>query len=165
VGFNDWIYASPAPTAIDGRQEEVEERVRSKLAAQIQERLRTRLDPGIDLRSAKRAQAVRSVADGNRIVITGDDEDAKETSSIEANSVDDLFKLSSGVPEVYTDEFGTTQMVFRSIKMSSLLEVTQDDQDKTVDQIVTDVLQLGMVDAIEDAMKDVESTYPAESKR
>lgn len=171
MGFNSWIYAEPAGPGAETHGEEIDSLAKAKLASEIQTKVRARIDPGIDLRNASRAQAVRSYADEGNIVIdekdqaeliTGEAEDAGPagTSTTEASTMDDLYSLGSGIPEIIADPDGTTRISFRTIKASSLFGDRQADQDDTVQSIVTDTLQMGIVDAIDEATSDVNRRYP-----
>lgn len=174
AGFNDWIHIQPTPMGIDSYPEELDRRVQVKLAEQIGTRLRTRLDPGIDPKAANRAQAVRSRVDGNRIVIdsrdqldavtrAGDNDDSgSDGRGLDVEDIDDLFNLSSGVPQIDTDPDGNERLVFRRVSSMEKLGLPEDEQDRIVDQAVTEVLQGGIVEAFEEASQGVEDEHPAE---
>ena len=70
--------------------------------------------------------------------------------------------MSSGIPTVETMDDGRRGLAYRKISIETLLGQQRKQQDDTVERTVTDTLQLGMVDAVEDAVTEVERQYPAE---
>lgn len=170
MGFGDLIYITPAPMAIDRRQAEVEELAKIELAGDIQTRLRGRIDPGIDLMSARRAQSVRVAARGGSIVIDENDQAAVLRGGArpqqprvrpQAEGIEDLFTASSGVPAATRGPDGSTRLVFRTISAGALFgQQRQVEQDGMVEATVTEALHAGIVDAFENATSEVERRYP-----
>jgi hypothetical protein len=170
MGFNDWIRIDPAPMALDARLSEIDTEAKEKLASEIQTRIRGRVDPGIDLKSARRAQRVRAMEKGGSIVIDEHDQDAvlrggmapqRDISQARAGSVADLFTMGTGVPQVEEAPDGTRRMVFRTIDENQLFAAQeQKEQDRAVQETVTETLRMGIVDAVEEAAAAVERRYP-----
>jgi hypothetical protein len=171
MGFNDWIKFDSAPMALDHRLSEIDEEAKTGLAAEIQTRVRGRIDPGIDLKSARRAQKVRVKAEGGNIVIDEMDQDAvlrqqgnqpqRDISEARAGGVADLFTMSSGVPEAVRAPDGSNRMVFRSVHAEQLFgQQEQDEQNRVVEQTVTETVRAGIVNAFEKATGEVERRYP-----
>lgn len=158
MGFNDWINITPASMVADSKRVEIDKATRADLAEQIQTRVRSNIDPGVDLRGTKKVHAVRAKEDAGRIVISdegGKNEAAKEDGE---GGIEDLFNMGSGVPE-----FIGGRMVFRTIKDDKLwTRKSQDEQDQSVRHTVEDTLRMGIVDANTKAVKDVENRYPQE---
>lgn len=181
MGWNDFIRIDHVPLASEARETEVDQLLKEGLAAQIQEKLRSRLDPGIDLRGAQAAQAVRSHADGGRIVIDQKGQDevlaaadpgrrVRAGSQVNVTDLDDLFVLSSGVPEIEVGADGSRRMVFRRVSQASVQgkappgsALSQDEQDHIVDQVATEVFSLGVPEAHERATQEVNDTYIGEN--
>jgi len=156
-GFNDWINITPAPMAADVKAVEVDKATRAELAVQIQSRVRNQMDPGVDLRGSRKVHAVRAVEEAGRIVIS--DQGAPSSSDDDGEGgIEDLFKMGSGIPEI-----AGGRMTFRTIKDEQLwTRKSQDEQDQSVRQAITDTLRMGLVDANTKAVKDVENRYPQE---
>jgi hypothetical protein len=163
-----FITFEPGDKAL-GRDEEVEQIAQGHLAKEVQQRLRNQSDPGIDLKSARRAQAIRVRAEGGQIVVDEDDqgkvlsvggEPEKEESTQSAANLDDLFRPGSGVPEAVTRPDGSIQLVFRSIKASDLFnQQIEGRRDEMVERAISDVLRTGTVDAIEEAQDEIGRLY------
>lgn len=169
MGFNDWIRITPAPMALDARLDEIDNEAKSSLARDIQTRLRGRIDPGIDLSSARRAQTVRVTAKGGSLVIDEQDQGSvlrggmpqRDISKVSASGIADLFTMSSGVPEVERDPDGSNRLVFRTISADRLFaEQEQGEQNRVVQETVTETLRMGIVDSYETAVSEVERRYP-----
>lgn len=164
-GFNDWIFFGPKDNAGVARLDEVDAEARKSLASNLQTRLRGRIDPGVDVASALRAQAVRVTSDGDRMVIDSEDQGAVLAASSEmvagdtgdqAGSVEELFAPGSGIPSASQGSDGETKMTFRTISLAALFgEQKQMEQDRIVEQTTTDVLQNGVVDAYDEASATV----------
>lgn len=169
-GFNDWIFFSPKGTSPLEHTAEVNDHARQTLARDLQTRLRGRIDPGIGIQGALRAQAVRVSADGDRLVIDQEDQGAVLAASSgmvdndngqEATSVEQLFEQGAGIPAATQDASGETKLVFRTITLESLLgNQRQNDQDLMVEQTTTEALRSGIVGAFEDASNEVSRRHP-----
>lgn len=174
MNISNWITFEPNAKASD-KTDEIESIAQTRLARDIQERLRNQIDPGIDIRSARRAQAIRVQAEGGQIVIDEDDQAklfaggvAEEENDAEppASSLDDLFRPGSGVPEAQTQQDGSTQLVFRSIKASDLFnQQIAGRRSEMVEHVIADVLQTGVVDAVENGIQEVDRLYPELDKK
>lgn len=169
VGFNDWIRIDPAQmTALD-RFDEVDAIARENLAKELQTRLRTTIDPGISLRAAQRAQAVRVASEGNRLVIDSEDQAEVLGASSETveepsdpnivTNVDQLFELSSGVPSIVDGK-----LVYRMISPSALLgkQQQENERDRIIEQTTTETLRINIADAFDDATRDVRNRNPGD---
>ncbi len=169
-GFNDWIFFGPKDTAGVARLDEVDAEARTILAGNLQTRLRGRIDPGIDVAAALRAQAVRVTSEGDRMVIDSEDQGAVLAASSEmvagelgdeAGSVEELFAPGSGVPSAAQGADGETKLTFRTISLAALFgEQKQQEQDRVVEQTTTDVLRNGVVDAYDQATATVNRRHP-----
>ena len=171
AGFNDWVYFEPASVAGIDSANEVDALARENLARRTQEALRSRIDPGISLRDARRAQAVRVRSEGDRLVIDQDDQadvlDAasgmtkEEPDDTVASTVEQLFETSSGVPKAVVGSDGQERLAFRSISIESLFGAQrQTTQDQAIEQSVTENLRTNIVDAYEDAVSEVGRRHP-----
>jgi hypothetical protein len=169
AGFNDWIYFEPAATSTVEYFDEVDKVAKEDLARQIQTKLRGRIDRGTTRKEAQRAQSIQAKESDGDIVIDEKDqaevlgEDAApipEPEAKEEQGIDDLFSPGTGVPSVVTGRDGSQQAAFRVIEEKDLFGGSQRALDQTVEQTVTDVVQIGMLDAFEDAAKSVELQHP-----
>lgn len=170
MGFNDWINFEPAPMALDQRLEEIDTEAKTTLAAEIQNRVRGRVDPGIDLKSAQKAQKIRVREAGGSIVIDEEDQDAvlrgglapqRDISEARAGGMADLFTMSSGVPEASRAPDGSNRLVFRSVASEDLFaHQEQDEQNRVIEETVTETIRMGIVEAVEKATSEVERRYP-----
>ena len=158
MGFNDWIQFDPAPMAALENEEEVSELAMGTLAKEVQQRLRSTLDPGINLQSAVRAQSVRVTAEGDQLVIDQEDqadvlggapkEAEEEGSDLEVTNVEQLFEMGSGVPKVVNGK-----LTYRTVSTETLFgDQKRQEQERVVEQTTVDVLRTGLVDAYEDAI-------------
>lgn len=170
MGFNDWIRIDPAPMALDARLNDIDEEAKADLAAQIQTRLRGRIDPGIDLKSARRAQSVRATAKGGQIIIDEHDqasvlrggmEPQRDISQVKAGGAADLFQMSSGIPQIELGHDGARRMVFRTIAAEDVFaKQEQKEQERTVEQTVTETVRDELVNSFQDAAKNLERQHP-----
>jgi len=152
------------------RLSEVDEDAKNRLAEMVQQRLRGKIDPGIDLKSAKRSQGVRVTAKGSRLVIDEKDQAAvlrggmqpqRDISESRAGGMADLFTMSSGVPQAVRNPDGTTTLAFRSVAAEDLFNIQkQNEQNRMVEETVTETLRMGIVDAFEDAATEVDRRHP-----
>ena len=174
MDINNWItFEANEKGASDS--EELEGLVQERLAKQIQSRLRNQVDPGIDLKSARRAQSIRAQANGGSIVIDEDDQgkvltgsrdDEESEAEPPATNLDDLFKPGSGVPEAVTRPDGSTQLVFRSIKASDLFsQQAAARQTETVAETISDVLRTQTVEAFDEAFDEIGRRHPELNRR
>ena len=174
MDINNWITFEPDPRASE-KSEEIDAIAQTKLAKSIQERLRSQVDPGIDLKSARRAQAIRVTASGGELVIDEDDQaklfaggvaDEENDAEPPAGNLEDLFRPGSGVPESVTQPDGSTKLVFRSIKAADLFgQQIQADRTEMVEHVLSDVLRNNSLEAIEDSMREVDQLYPELNKK
>jgi hypothetical protein len=173
MNITNWISFEPNEKGAD-KDEEVDSIVHKRLAQNVQTRLRAQADPGIDLRSARRAQAIRARADGSDIVVDEDDQakviagaqEPEEDTESQATNLDDLFKPGSGVPEAVSRPDGSTQLVFRSIKEAGLFRQTiRGNQNDAVERTISDTLRSGTVDAFEEAFDEMSRLYPELDKK
>ena len=169
MGFTDWVYTKPASAFLEFAGE-VEEKATTALAEHVQTALRTHLDPGIDLRAAQRVSGIRAAAEGNRIVITEGDalanagvkEAEKAATPIgrrsSSASIESLFTMSSGVPEV--DQSGGGEgVVFRRLREEALFGEEQVEEE-VVRGAVQSSVQQHLVDSFEGAMHQASNEHP-----
>lgn len=168
MGFNDWIKVDPAPLSALDRFDEVDAAARERLAKDLQTRLRSTIDPGVNLKSAMRAQAVRVASEGDRLVI--DSHDQAEVLGASADMVDDdqddnevtnveqLFELGSGVPTVVDGK-----LTYRTISPEALFgNLKSADTSRVVEQTTTETLRMGIADAFDEASRDVSNRNPGD---
>jgi len=174
MDINNWITFEAGEKG-GGSTEEVEGLVQERLAKQIQSRLRNQVDPGIDLKSARRAQSIRAQANGGTIVIdeddqgkvlTGGQEQDNSESEPPATNLDDLFRPGSGVPEAVSRPDGSTQLVFRSIKASDLFnEQIAGRKTEMVEMTISDVFRNRTTEAFDEAFGEAARRHPELNKR
>lgn len=163
MGFNDFITFEPAPMSAFDKLEEVDTLAREKVAMRMQEGLRTTIDPGVDLKSAMRAQKIRVTSEGGRLVVNQEDQaeilgggesdsDAGDSDPNNVTSFDQLFEPSSGVPSVGADG----RLIYRTVSPAVLLgEQRAEAQQMMVDQTVSEILTNNLVDAYDDAFREI----------
>lgn len=162
MGFNDWINFEPAPMSAYDRLEAVDQLTREKVAGRLQSALRTTVDVGVDLHAAVRAQKIRVVADESRFVVDSEDQgdvllnEERELEPGDPNEVDDvdeLFKMSDGVPSVGKDG----RLVYRSITPAALLgEQQREAREQQLEQTVTETIRNSFIESFEDAMQEID---------
>ena len=161
MGFNDWIQFDPAPMAALENEGEVSELAMGTLAKEVQQRLRSTLDPGIGLQSAIRAQSVRVAAEGDQLVIDQEDqaevlggapkEAEDEGADLEVTNMEQLFEMGSGVPRVINGK-----LTYRTVSTDVMFgDQKRQEQERVVEQTTVDVMRTGLVDAFEDAIQTV----------
>jgi hypothetical protein len=159
VGFNDWIQFEPAQMAALDNEGEVEQVAMDTLAKELQMRLRTTIDPGINLRSAVRAQSIRVSAEGDRLVIDqedqadilGDASEEKAGGDNDVTNVEQLFEMGSGVPTIVNG-----RLTYRTVTAEALFgDQKKLDQERVVEQAAADVIRNRTVDAFDEAMGTV----------
>lgn len=172
--YNDIIYISMRPHVSDTRYDEVEGDFKRRVGRRIQEGVRTRLDPGLSFRGHQAAQAVqvnlsdsgqleiKSTDPGKNVLKPDPDESSKSAEVMDrSDTVNDLFTPSSGVPEVVEIE-GQLRVAFRTVRETDLFAREQEEQDAEIKRIVDNTVQMATVDAMDEAIKDVERRYPSE---
>ena len=168
MGFNDWIYAQPTKLGSVSKPEEVEEEAKKRIAQKIQTKIRGTLDTGTLGSNARRAQAVRVQAEGNRLVIEEKDNgdilagrQGKEKPKPPIKSLEQLFQPSSGVPELVTNPDGTTQLAFRTVSANEILgAVSQKDIDGQIKSLVRSTLDNDLMTSFEEAVSEINKRYP-----
>lgn len=181
MGFNDFIFFEHDGSTAEKHADEVESALKGKLAAKLQERLRSRISPGLNADEAVRAGSIRAQASAGGIVIDEDDQ-AKllsrsgeqvgssggggegsdgDLGGAEVMDVNDLFKQSDGVPKIIKRADGGSTVAFRVIDVNRLFGEQIDMRDQEVQKVVTDALQGGMVDSFEESVEEIERTYPS----
>lgn len=168
MGFNDWFYVDPTPSTAESRLDEVESGALRRLAEELQPVIRNHVDPGVDVKDAARAQAVRVRAEEGQIIIDEDDHAAVLTGGHQFDkparkdsSVMDLFAPSTGYPSV-TGRGGKVHLSFREIDEKDVFRVSEEEEVDAIHRTVTDKLRMGLVDAIEGAITEVKRRYPGE---
>jgi hypothetical protein len=162
MGFNDFISFEPAPMSAFDRLEEVDSLAREKIALRLQEGLRTTIDPGVDLKSAMRAQKIRVTSEEGRLVVHQEDQaaiigggDGDHGSDSDPNTVtnfDELFEPSSGVPSIGPDG----RLIYRTVSPAVMLGEQRAEADQMMaDQTVNEILSNNLVDAYDDAFREI----------
>lgn len=166
MGFSDLLLIEPASMSSVDRLEEVEEVARDKIAARLQFRLRSTIDPGVDLRSAVEAQEIHVDAQGDAFVVHPEDQAAvikpapvAPPPAPDPNTVTDmnqLFEMSSGVPSVVNG-----RLVYRTVSADTLFGAQkQAAREQMVEQTITAALRDELVDAYDEAFDDVARRHP-----
>lgn len=165
MGFNDLILFDPVPSSPLDNIDEIETEARSRLAVRLQTKLRNVIDPGVDLKAATRAQAVKVVSDGDRFAIQHEDQAgvvnpqvaAEDDDPNEVGNLEQLFELSSGVPTVKADG----RLVYRTISPDVLFgEQRRAIRTQQVEQAIAGSLGNDLVDVYDEAIHDVAQRTP-----
>ncbi len=167
--FSDMIRLEVKPMAAFDHVAELEKLVHDRISTELQHRVRSQLDPGLDPKRAMEIGSLKVTPEGSTYVIHTDDSQkaiAFAESSVkpqraetEAKSVDSLFEMSSGVPAVQDGK-----LVYKTVTLETLFgEQKQREQDEQLSHIVEDTLRTQLPDAYEDAFKKMATKYP-ESK-
>ena len=170
MGFNDWFIFESVPMAAEARFDEVDALAKDELAEKIQSRLRTQVDPGLDIKAAGRAQRIRVRSEKGQIIIDENDQLAVLTGGMSGRKQEEqkqkrstllsLFEPSDGVPIPVVGPDGRREFAFRVVKEEQLFKTASDARDQMAEEIVTETLQGGIVDAYERAIKTVNDRYP-----
>lgn len=170
--FNSIVNFNLKTSAAFDRSDEVDTIARDRLAGEMQRNIRTRVDPGISRKSATVAEAIKVKPEGNRFVIYSESQAevlAAASGQVSgrradaAGGVEDLFKPSSGVPTAETRPDGSTGLVFKTIELSKLFqEQKEQEQQQMIEQAVTGTLRTGIVNAYEEAFREVAQRHPDE---
>lgn len=160
IDLNQYINVDQGGSASQARPDEVDEGLREELAKRIEHRVKSRLDPGIDVRDAKRFSAIRAKEQAGRIVISDKDETNPYSEDGEGG-VEDLFTMSSGIPTMVDGK-----LEFRTMNSENIfVRRSQETQDQQVRDIVSNTVQTGIVDDYSKAVQDVENMYPHEKTK
>lgn len=171
--FNDIIFITMKPHVSTTRYNEVEEQFRRNLGRRIERDVRNRMDPGINFRGHQLANSVKvTLSDTGSLHIRSDqpekavlrpDREAKPGRPVldRPDTVDDLFKQSSGVPQVITSH-GVQRIAFRTVRDVDLFGRPQEQQDADIKRIVDNAVQVNTVDMMEEGIRDVERRYPSD---
>jgi hypothetical protein len=174
TSFNSWVNIDLRKSAAFDKYEEVDELVSEKLAKDIETQLRSRIDPGINRKSATAAEAIRVKAEGNRFVINSESHGdvlkatskmarEPENKGLDAQSIEDLFEPSSGVPIAQKRPDGTTGLVYRRIELAKVFrEQKQKAQEKTAEQAIVNAVTTNIGKRFEEAFDDVDRRNPEE---
>jgi hypothetical protein len=118
------------------------------VANDVQSRVRSRIDTGIDMRSAVRAQAITVRNEVGQLVIKTD---PKKAPPEENTTVNDLFHTSTQPP---TMEGG--QLIFRRLKENQL----RSRNEAAVKSSVEDAMKLSFPEHLNNAIRVVKSENP-----
>ena len=172
--ISNWITFETNEKGSD-RTEEMDSIAQRDLAKEIQTRLRSQADPGIDLKSARKAQSIRVRAEGGQIIVDEDDQGKILTGGQEqdendaeppASNLEDLFRPGSGVPEMVSRPDGSTQLVFRSIKAADLFgQQIESRKTEMVERTVSDVFRTRLVESFDEASNELGRLYPELNKK
>jgi len=171
--FNDIIFITMKQHVSSTRSGEIDERFRMDLSAKIENDVRNRIDPGITFQDNRRAHSVSAQpVKGGAIQIK---EDKPEKAVLKPDrtdepgrpvldrpdTVNDLFKPSSGVPSV-TNSGGELRVAFRTVRDVDLFSRPQDRQDAEIKRIIDNTIQFNSVDLIDNAVKQTSRRYPSD---
>lgn len=145
----------------------VDNLAKDRLASRIQARVKATVDNVVSRDAALAGGSIVAKNDGGRIVIRSDDaaEVLRQSSEAafgpsgdgsgdNAETPDDLFEQSSGIPRFSGD--GSGQLLFRTISVDSIMRRQAAEQrDQAVERTVTDAVRMGIVDDFDDSVKDV----------
>lgn len=159
MSWQDWIYVVPEPHPLTHRSDEVEREVMTSLAETLETRLRGRIDHGLDLRSGARAEAVRVVAEGNRLVID-DGDDRGVAADGGKPTLEALFATSGSAPVALEDG----RVAFRVLDEDQLFGA-EPANDELVDHVAEEVVREQLVDAVERASQKVALEHPGDRDR
>ncbi len=172
--FNDILFVTMKPHVSLTRYNEVDEQFQRNLGQRIETDVRNRLDPGVTFRGHRRAQSVKvELTDVGNLRIRSDrpekavlkpdrgSEPGKPVLDRE-DTVNDLFKPSSGVPMVVTAN-GVRRAAFRTVRDVDLFGRAQEQQDAEVKRIVDHAVQVNAVDMMTQGIRDVERRYPSDA--
>jgi hypothetical protein len=161
IDLNQYINVDQGGSAVAGRPDEVDDKLRAELAKRIQQRVKNRMDPGIDVRDAKRFSAIRAKEEAGRIILTDKDETNPYSEDDGEGGVEDLFTMGSGIPKVVNGK-----LEFRTMSPTNIfVRRSQETQDQQVRDIVSNTVQTGIVDDYSKAVQDVENMYPHEKTK
>ncbi len=167
MGFSDLFMIEPTAMSLD-RLDEVDEIARDRIASRMQLRLRSIIDPGVDLQEAVRAQGVRVDAKGDEFSVHHEDQaqiikPATESGGgggsdpNEVTNVEQLFEMSSGVPSM-----SNGKLVYRTISPSVLFGAQkQAAREQLIDQTVETAIRDELVDSFDEALQEVGRRHPA----
>ncbi len=166
TNFNDWINLELQPMAAIDHLEEFTGLVRERLSKDIERQVKGSLDPGVDPKRAIELNALNVKVEGSTFVIKTDDSmkalafaegSVKDgTGPSEARSVESLFEMSSGVPEVRDGK-----LVYKTISLEALFGAhEQRQQDEQVQRIVEDTIREKLPDAYDEAFAEVKRRHP-----
>lgn len=158
------------------RGEEVGEKVREKLAKDVERELRIQADPGIE---GARPDTLKVESTDTGLVIKSENPMAileevsrranKQDKRVKANSVEDLFTQSSGVPEVTRDHNGVEIAAFRSIQARDLEEgkeqlknLVQQSREFQRDQTIKRAVETNLPQSLDEAYKEVNDLHQGE---
>lgn len=170
----DWFNFDLKKSAPFDKHKEVTKLVEDKLAADIQRSLRTRIDPGLNKKSGASAEAIKVKADDGQIIIeteslgeilqaTSQMAHGSKNKELEAGSVQDLFKSSSGVPQMQTGADGKEKLVYRRIQLEKIFtEQKQQAQDDMIKQTVENTVSTNLGRSYDEAFKEVKDRNPEE---
>ena len=170
MGWNDLFTVEPMPHGALSHMDEVEEEVLQDMAPLLEQRVRSRLDVGIDMRTAHRASAVRAIAEGGRIVIKEDSDRVlaplREADAPPAkdSKLDDLFTMGSGVPTISRSSGGEDKLVFRQLKLNDIF-ATSEWQEGLVESASSEAIYENVVDSWERAMEKVKILHLGEKNQ
>ena len=157
------------------RQEEVAERIREKLAKDVERELKTQADPGIE---GARRETIKVESTETGLVIKSDNPMAvleevsrqatKPETPSRASSINDLFTQSSGVPEVTEDRGGRRIAAFRSIRARDVYDVdersnlSKESREFQRDQTIKRAVETNLPSRVEEAYKEVSDLHKGE---
>ena len=173
--FNNFFYITMKPHVIEKRSDEIQEEFRQRMATRIGRNIRTRLDPGVNFERQQRITSVEARATDTGQILIKDNRPGNEVLkstptpsepenapvSQRRDSVEDLFKVSSGVPEVVSGPNGESRLAFRVIREKDFFNRAQEEQDGQIKRIVDSSIEQAFVDEMEGAIEETERRHPA----
>ena len=166
TSFNNLIKFTAEPMAAVDHYDEFQDMVRERLDRDIEERAKATLDPGIDPKRASQVASLKVKSEGSRFVIKTDDSAAalafaeagvKEAPpSNEAGSVEELFEMSSGVPQIKDGK-----LIYKTVSMDSLFgSQSEEAQNQQLESVVEDTIRNKLPDAYTEAFSAVARKHP-----
>lgn len=174
TSLSNWFNFDLKKSAPFEKQDEVLELVEKGLAKDVERAVRSRIDPGIDKKSATAAEAIKVKGEGGQLTIYAESHaevlqatskmvSKSENSDLDAGSLDELFKPSSGVPGMERGADGKEKLVYRRIKLEKVFaEQKEQAQQQTIKQTVENTVSTQIGTRYEEALKEVANKNPEE---
>ena len=168
MGFNDIFVNAlsfePGSQADIDVFEEVDGEFKKDFAQQLENSLRSHLEPGLGGTKAIQAQMVQVKEEDGTIVVRSVDQaeplQVDRATDEHTESIDDLFSISlENVPKSYLTEDGEEGVSFRVVSEANLFGSPERDS-QVIDEKVTEILDGGLADEFERATHKVKTRYP-----
>jgi len=143
--FGKFVTITPKANAWDDG-EKVLTYALDNIAQDVQSRLRSRIDVGIDAKASLRARSITVRNDEGQLVIR-----SQETDDEEATSVHDLFRSQNTPPYIQGNK-----LVFRELREDAIAKKNED----AVRHSIEDSIRLNLVRHIDDGIRRTVSENP-----